>query len=71
MSSVKEVFSYLIPSSVVVHKVTEPSRNKKYLEKYYRIRNFILFQKTNHNLNSLKYISKEIGLILYILFAII
>ena len=66
----KEVFSYLVPSSVVVHKGAESLKNKKYLEKYYRRRNFILFQKTHYNLNTLKHLSKEIGLINILFFFI-
>jgi GT2 family glycosyltransferase len=55
--------SYVVPSSIVVHKGAESLKDKKYLEKYYRRRNFLYFEKSHYGISIIKNISRKVGII--------
>lgn len=53
--------SFVVPESIVIHKGAESLKEKKYLEKYYRRRNFIFFEKSHYSVSKIKNISKKTG----------
>lgn len=55
--------SYIVPESIVVHKGAESLKKKKYLEKYYRRRNFLYFEKNHYGVSIFKNIAIKFGLI--------
>ncbi len=55
--------SYVVPSSIVIHKGAESLKHKNHLEKYYRRRNFLFFEKSHYGISILKNISKRSGII--------
>jgi GT2 family glycosyltransferase len=55
--------SYIVPTSVVIHKGAESLKKKRYLEKYYRRRNFLFFEKDHYGVSILKNISIKSGII--------
>ena len=64
------VNSYIIPNSIVIHKGAESLKKTKYLEMYYRRRNFLYFQKEHYNYSIIKQIRFNYGLISIIKFFI-
>jgi len=59
----KGIKSYIVPKSIVVHKGAESLKKNRYLEKYYRRRNFLFFEKYHYGIPILKNISIKSGLI--------
>ena len=55
--------SYVVPKSIIIHKGAESLKEKKYLEKYYRRRNFLYFEKTHYGKPIFKNILKKSGII--------
>jgi GT2 family glycosyltransferase len=55
--------SYVVPESIVVHKGAESLKEKKYLEKYYRRRNFLFFENNHYGISIFKNIAIKSGLI--------
>tara|TARA_B110001450_G_scaffold39968_1_gene35819 strand:+ start:71 stop:982 length:912 start_codon:yes stop_codon:yes gene_type:complete len=55
--------SYVIPTSIVIHKGADSLKEKKYLEKYYRRRNFLFFEKIHYGIPVFKNISVKHGII--------
>ena len=51
--------SYIVTSSVVVHKGGESLKNQRYLEKYYRRRNHLVFLNQYYGQKILTLISKK------------
>lgn len=58
----KGISSYLITSSIVVHKGGESLKGHKNLESYYRRRNFLYFQKDHYNISIFANIQNRVGL---------
>ena len=57
------VKSYIVPTSIVIHKGAESLKKKKYLERYYRRRNFLFFEKIHYGIPVFKNISVKHGII--------
>ena len=55
--------SYVVPESIVVHKGAESLKEKKYLEKYYRRRNFLFFENNHYGISIFKNIAIKSGII--------
>ena len=55
--------SYVIPTSIVIHKGADSLKEKKYLEKYYRRRNFLFFEKIHYGIPVFNNISVKHGII--------
>ena len=60
------VKSYVVPGSIVIHKGGESLKEKKYLETYYRRRNFLYFEKTHHGKSIIKNIYQRVGITSFI-----
>lgn len=60
--------SFIVPKSVVVHKGGNSLKHIKFLEEYYRRRNFLYFHRTHYNKSIIKYILKKIGIINFLKF---
>ena len=57
------IHSYIIPNSIVVHKGAESFKKTKYLETYYRRRNFLYFHKEHYNYSIIQQIRFNYGLL--------
>lgn len=57
----KGIDSYIVPNSLVIHKGAESFKGQSYLEKYYRRRNMLYFEKKNYNISIIKNINKRTG----------
>ena len=62
--------SYVVPESIVIHKGAESLKNKRYIEKYYRRRNFLFFEKTHYGIPIIKNIDERVGIINFVKFLI-
>jgi GT2 family glycosyltransferase len=62
------ISSFVVPESVVVHKGAESLKKIKHIEKYYRRRNILRFEKEHYGKSVLKNIQKRVGLIALIKF---
>lgn len=60
------VKSFVVPESIVIHKGAGSLKEKKYLETYYRRRNFLYFEKTHYRISIIKNISKRVGITSFI-----
>ncbi|MDA9808746.1 glycosyltransferase family 2 protein [Flavobacteriales bacterium] len=58
----KGISSYLITSSIAIHKGAESLRYNKNLESYYRRRNFLYFQKDHYNISVFKNLKSKEGI---------
>lgn len=66
----KNIFSYVVPTSIVVHKGSETFKDSKQLEIYYRRRNFLYFQKEHYKIPVIKNIDKRFGFFNFIKYLI-
>ena len=64
----KKIKSYIEPKSIVIHKGGESLKKTKYIEEYYRKRNFLIIMKRYYKQSIFKYIVKKVGLISYMKF---
>tara|TARA_Y100000991_G_scaffold213939_1_gene200614 strand:- start:452 stop:1378 length:927 start_codon:yes stop_codon:yes gene_type:complete len=67
----KGIKSYVVPSSIVVHRGAESFKDKRYLEKYYRRRNLLFFEKEHYGIPIFKNISLKSGILNCIKFFIL
>jgi GT2 family glycosyltransferase len=54
--------SFVVPESIVIHKGADSLKEKRYLEIYYRRRNFLYFEKTHYGKSVIKNIYKRVGI---------
>lgn len=64
----KEIKSYIITKSIVVHKGGESLKNTNYLEEYYRRRNFLFFMKIHYGQSIVSFISRKVGITSFLKF---
>ena len=62
--------SYIVPTSRVIHKGGESLKTNKYLEDYYRRRNFLFFMKKHYNQTVYSFVVRKIGLKNFFIFLI-
>jgi GT2 family glycosyltransferase len=62
------ISSFVVPESVVVHKGAESLKKNNYVEKYYRRRNILRFEKDHYGKSVLKNLQKRVGIIALIKF---
>ena len=62
--------SYVVKSSLVIHKGGESLKNKNYLEQYYRRRNFLIIMRLFYQEKVYKYITNKIGWVNFLKFLI-
>lgn len=58
----KGIMSYVVPQSIVTHKGAESLKDKSYIERYYRRRNLLYFEKEHYSKNILINIHQKFGL---------
>lgn len=62
--------SYVVKSSLVIHKGGESLKNRKHLEQYYRRRNFLIFMRSFYQEKVHNYITNKIGWVNFLIFLI-
>ena len=58
----KGIKSYIVSRSITIHKGAESLKNNKYLELYYRRRNYLYFEKYHYNKSILSNLKERVGI---------